>query len=345
LAEQQATFTAEQRAAQDEQRLLVDEEQLQKDHQKSEALEKHASEVERQANALQQRVDILQAELHHVRQKETKTIAQRAQLQEKLTLVLAQTRAVEGRIHQAEAAAREWQRRLQESNAQKVSLEKQFGQVVQEAERRASASKVHGTQLTSEIQASNDYLRASQEAVQHRETTLSNAVLQIQNANSQILSLRRQLDQQAKLEAEARLHAVEDLQRAPALTGPVDFQDMTNPLVSGDQGAIGAPFMVGQPFQFQQQNLPQQQFQELPWQSPSQNQQLLLGQPQPQQSPLLDASSGLGGISPLSPVLPNLVPPLQVTPSSMQLTDGGGSDQQEEGTLKRLLGRVLSLTR
>jgi len=317
LAEQQATFTVEQRAAQDEQRLLVDEKQLQKDQQQSEALQKHASEVERQANAHQQRVDILQAELHHVRRKETKTIAQRAQLQEKLTLALAQTRAVEGRIHLAEAAAREWQRRLQESNAQKVSFEKQLGQAV-----RASASKVRGMQLTNEIQANNDYLRASQEAVQHRETTLSNAVLQIQNANSQILSLRRQLDQQAKLavearlaaseqamrldssearrlEAEARLHAVEDMQRAPALTGPVDFQDMTDPLVSGVQGAIGAPFMVDQQFHFQQQNLPQQQFQELPWQSPLQNQQLLLGQPQPQQSPLLDASSGLEGISPL----------------------------------------------
>lgn len=374
LAERQATFSAEQRAAQDEQRLQADEQQLQSEQQKSEALKKHASEVEHQANALQQQVDILQAELQKVHHKETQTRAQRARLQDKLTHVLAQTRAVEDRIHLAEAAAHEWQRRVQASDAQKAAFEAQLGQVVQNAEQRAIASKAHGMQLATELHANTDHLRASKEALQNRDTTLSNAVLQIQRANSQVLSLWRQLNQQTKLaaeaqaaaseeamrlnssearrlETEARLHAYEDImQRAPALTGPLDFQDMAN------TPAISAPLTVDDStMQFQQQTQPQGQFQEQPWQSPSQSQQFSLEQqPQLQLTPLLDASSGLEGSSPWTPGLPLPAPPLQaspqllqaqVTPSSMQLIDGGGSNQHQGSTLKHLLGRVQSLIR
>lgn len=374
LAERQATFSAEQRAAQDEQRLQADEQQLQSEQQKSEALKKHASEVEHQANALQQQVDILQAELQKVHHKETQTRAQRARLQDKLTHVLAQTRAVEDRIHLAEAAAHEWQRRVQASDAQKAAFEAQLGQVVQNAEQRAIASKAHGMQLATELHANTDHLRASKEALQNRDTTLSNAVLQIQQANSQVLSLWRQLNQQTKLaaeaqaaaseeamrlnssearrlETEARLHAYEDImQRAPALTGPLDFQDMAN------TPAISAPLTVDDStMQFQQQTQPQGQFQEQPWQSPSQSQQFSLEQqPQLQLTPLLDASSGLEGSSPWTPGLPLPAPPLQaspqllqaqVTPSSMQLIDGGGSNQHQGSTLKHLLGRVQSLIR
>ena len=87
-----------------------------------------------------------------------------------------------------------------------------------------------------------------------------------------------------RLESEALLRAVEEMQRAHALTGPQEFQDMVSMPVSGGMDTISAPITLDESAmfqnQFQQQNQPQQKFQELSWQLPLQNEQLLLGQSQ-----------------------------------------------------------------